>query len=260
MGAWAIFYQGDLQRQLRNHKAAAAAYDRLDQRFAQESDPAVRQIVADALFKKGEALTELGDIRGAIAAYDEIDRRYAEDRDAGFRQRAVRALFTKGTLLGRQGAGEEPDSAPQIGRPDTVAAIAVYDDIVRRFGRDKDVNIRNIVGLALFQKSEALRLVGDDRGTIVVYDEIFNRFGTDNAQASRVLVATALFRRGLSLGRLEGASPATIGTYDYIIKHFAGDTNPNVRKIVGQAAAARQRLLSEAAASREAPREAPPEN
>ncbi|MDR2882149.1 MAG: tetratricopeptide repeat protein, partial [Azoarcus sp.] len=72
MGAWAIFYQGDLQRQLRNHKAAAAAYERLDQRFGRETDPAVRTVVADALLKKGEALTEQGDIRAAIAAYDEV--------------------------------------------------------------------------------------------------------------------------------------------------------------------------------------------
>ena len=248
-GAWAIFYQGDLQRQMRNPKAAVAAYERLDQRFAQESDPAIRAIVADALIKKGEALTEQGDTRGAIAAYEEIGRRYAEDRDAGFRLRAARALFAKGTLLGRQGMGEEPGSEfPSMGiRPagDTVAAIATYDDIIQRFGRDKDPNIRNVVGATLLKKSEALRLTGNDQGTITVYDEIAQRFGNDNAPVSRVLVATALFRKGLTLGKLEGASPTAIAAFDEVTRRFASDTHPNVRKIVGQAVTARQKLIAD---------------
>jgi tetratricopeptide (TPR) repeat protein len=253
LGAWAIFYQGDLQRQLRNHKAAAAAYERLDQRFGQTADPAVRAIVADALHKKAETQIEQGDTRAAIAAFDEIDRRYAEDRDASFRLRAVRALFAKGTLLDKQGAGEEPGDSespnPNI-RPtgDTAAAVAIFDDIVQRFGRDRDPNIRSIIGGTLLKKSEALRLTGDDQGTIAVYGEIVERFGKDDAPAFRVLVATALFRKGLTLGRQPGTLPAAIDTFDEIIRRFGSDTNPNVRKIVGQANAAKQRLTSEAAA------------
>ncbi|MCL2160547.1 MAG: hypothetical protein FWH56_01465 [Betaproteobacteria bacterium] len=248
-GAWAIFWQGDLQRQLRNHKAAVAAYERLDLRFGQESDPGVRAIVADALSKKGEALIDQGEVRAAIAAYEEIDRRYAGDRDAGFRQRAARALLAKGAILGRQGAGEETDNESlgmgirQTG--DTIAAIAVYDDIVQRFGRDKDPNIRNIVGGTLLRKSEALRLTGDDKGTVTVYDDIADRFGKDDAPVSRVLVATALFRKGLALGKLEGASPAAIAAFDEVTRRFASDTHPNVRKIVGQAVTARQKLITE---------------
>jgi tetratricopeptide (TPR) repeat protein len=249
LGAWAIFYQGDLQRQMRNHKAAVAAYERLDQRFGQISDPAVRTIVADALHKKGEAQIEQGDTRAAIATFDEIDRRYAEDRDVGFRLRAVRALFTKGSLLSKQGTGEEPGSelsSTNI-RPtgDTAAAVAVFDDIVQRFGRDRDPNIHNIIGGTLLKKSEALRLAGDDQGTISAYSEIVERFGKDDAPVSRVLVATALFRKGLTLGRQEGASSAAIDTFEEVIRRFASDTNPNVRKIVGQANTAKQRLISE---------------
>jgi len=244
---WALVYQADLQRQMRNPRAAVAAYDRLDQRFALETDPTIRPIVADSLFKKGEALAEQGNAKAAIVAFDEIDRRYAEDRDASFRQRAVRALFAKGALLGKQGVGEEPDSETQSIRPtgDTAAAVAVYDDIVRRFGRDKDLNIRNDVGVTLLKKSEALRLTGNDQGTIAVYDEIVERFGNDNAQNSRILVATVLFRKGLTLGKQEGASNAAINTYDEVVRRFASDTHPNVRKIVGQAVAARQRLIAD---------------
>jgi tetratricopeptide (TPR) repeat protein len=248
LGAWAIVYQGDLQRQLRNYKASVAAYDRLDQRFGQVSDPAVRTVIADALHKKGETQIEQGDTRAAIATFDEIDRRYAEDRDAAFRQRAVRALFAKGTLMGKQGTGEEPGSElPSANRPtgDTVAAVAVFDDIVQRFGRDRDPNIRNIIGGTLLKKSEALRLAGDDQGTIAVYGEIVERFGRDDAPAFRVLVATSLFRKGLALGRQEGTLPAAIETFEEVIRRFANDPHPNVRKIVGQANSAKQRLISE---------------
>ena len=249
-GAWALFYQGDLQRQMRNPKAASAAYDRLDQRFAQETDPATRALVADALLKKGETLAEQGNIRAAIAAYGEVDRRYAEDRDASFRLRAVRALFAKGSLLGKQGMGDEPDKSENQGTGikstgDPAAAVAVYDDIIQRFGRDKDPSIHNIIGGTLFKKSETLRLTGDDQGTIAVYDVIVDRFGNDDAQVSRVLVATALFRKGLALGKQEGASNAAIATFEELIQRFASDTHPNVRKIIGQAITAKQRLITE---------------
>jgi len=245
-GIWALSYQADLQRQLRNPRAAVATYDRLDQRFGQETDPAIRPIIADALFKKGETLAEQGDTRAAIAAYEEIDRRYAADKDPSFRQRAVRALFAKGTLLSRQGTGEEPDGeipAATI-RPtgDIAAAVAVYDDIVQRFGRDKDPAIRNSVGGTLLKKSEALRLAGDEQGTIAVYDEIAERFGSDNAQGSRQLVATALFRKGQTLGRQEGNAPSAIATFDELIRRYANDPHPSVRRIVEQAIAARKRL------------------
>jgi len=247
-GVWAIFYQADLQRQLRNPRAAVASYERLDQRFGQETDPTLRPIIADALFKKAETLTEQGDTRAAIAAYDEIDYRYAKDRDPAFRQRAVRALFAKGSLLGKQGMGEEPDNeAPIVNlRPtgDTVAAVAVYDDIVQRFGHDKDPTIHNMVGGTLLKKSEALRLVGDDQGTVAVYDEIVTRFGNDETQVSRVLVATALFRKGMALGKQEGAAPQGIESFDEIVRRFGSDSHPNVRKIVGQAIAARKRLTA----------------
>ncbi|MDR2014398.1 MAG: tetratricopeptide repeat protein [Azoarcus sp.] len=249
LGAWAIFYQGNLQRQLRNYRASVAAYERLDQRFGQTPDPAVREVVAEALYKKGETLIEQGDIRAAIAAFDEIDRRYAEDRDAGFRQRAVRALFAKGALLGKQGTGEESGNEFPGTKPagDSAAAVAVFDDIIRRFGRDKDSNIRNIVGGTLLKKSETLRLAGDDQGTIAVYGEIVERFGNDDAQVSRVLVATALFRKGLALGRQAETFASAIDTFEDLIRRFATDTHPNVRKIVGQASTAKQRIASESA-------------
>jgi len=248
-GVRALLYQGDLQRQMRNTKAAVAAYERLDQRFGQESDPAIRTVIADALFKKGEILAEQGNTRAAVAAYDEINRRYAEDRDAGFRLRAARALFAKGSLLGKQGMGEEPDSeTPSVNtRPvgDSAAAVAVYDDIIQRFGRDKDPNIHNIVGGTLLKKSETLRLTGDDQGTIATYDEIVRHFGNDDTQVSRVLVATALFRKGLTLGKQEGGLNAAIAAFDELTRRFASDTHPNVRKIVGQAITARQKLTTE---------------
>ncbi|MDR1661562.1 MAG: tetratricopeptide repeat protein [Azoarcus sp.] len=246
---WALYYQGELQRQLRNMKAAIAAFERLDQRFGQERDAAIRPLAADALHKKAETLATNGDIEAAIAAYDEIDRRFAEDRDAGFRQRAVRALFAKGALLGKQGAGEETDSAwpaAMSGRAagDSAAAIVVYDDIVRRFGRDGDPAIRNAVGRTLLKKSEALRLAGDNPGTIAVYADIVERFGKDETPLSRVLVATALFRKGLAHGRQDEIEAAN-ASFDEINRRFGLDADPKLQKIAGQASAAKQRLAAE---------------
>jgi len=251
-GAQALFNQGDLQRQMRNPKAAIAAYERLDQRFAQEADPATRAIVADALFKKGEMLAEQANPRAAIAAYEEIDRRYADDRNANIRLWAARALFAKGSLLSKQGMEEEPNVESARLAGDTAAAVAVYDDIVRRFGRDKDINIHNFVGGTLLKKSETLRLTGDDKGTIAAYDEIIGLFGNDTADISRMLVATAFFRKGLTLGKQEGSLNLAINSFDELIRRFGNDHHQPVRKIAGQAVAARQKLIDGMGAARNA--------
>ncbi|MDR2093523.1 MAG: tetratricopeptide repeat protein [Azoarcus sp.] len=244
---WALLYQGELQRQLRNMKAAIAAFDRLDQRFGQERDEAIRPLVADALHKKAETLASTGDVKSAADTYDEIGRRFAEDRDVAFRQRALRALFAKGELLGKQGTGEETDTGVAWPTPtagDSAAAIAVYDDIVRRFGRDSDPAIRNAVGSTLLKKSEALRLAGDNQGTIAVYDDIIERFGKDDTQVSRILVATVLFRKGLAQGRLNDVDAAN-ASFDEVSRRFGLEADPRLRKIVNQANTARQKLIEE---------------
>ena len=127
---------------------------------------------------------------------------------------------------------------------DSVAAIAVYDDIVRRFGRDGDPAIRNAIGGTLLKKSEALRLAGDTPGTIAVYDDIVERFGKDGAQTSRLLVATALFRKGLAQGRQNDVEAAN-ASFDEVNRRYGFEADPKLQKIVGQAAAARQRLAEE---------------
>jgi TolA-binding protein len=226
-GIRALLALGELQNQMRNPKGATAAFDRLDQRFGVEHDPAIRIKVLEALLKKGDALTQQKDIKGAIAAYDEIDRRYADERDVVFRQRVVAALLSKGTLLDRG-----VDHAP----PDTAATVAVFGDIVQRFGRDSDPAIRNAIGVALLKKSEVLRRTGDSQGSIAVYDEIVDRFGRDDSPGARVLSAEALFRKAQSLARQDSNAATTL--YGEIIRRFGTDTDPRVKGVVTRAAAA----------------------
>jgi TolA-binding protein len=230
-GIKALLALGELQNQMRNPKGAAAAFDRLDQRFGVEREPAIRIKVLEALLKKGDALTQQKDIKGAIAVYDEIDRRYADERELVFRQRVVAALLSKGTLLDRFGTGADPNAPP-----DAAAAVAVFGDIVQRFGRNNDPAIRNAIGVALLKKSEVLRRTGDSQGSIAVYDEIVDHFGRDDSPGARVLSAEALFRKAQSLGRQDGNAATTL--YGEIIRRFGSDTDSRVKGIVARAAAA----------------------
>ena len=230
-GVKALLALGDLQNQMRNPKGAAAAFDRLDQRFGEDRDPAIRMKVLEALFKKGDALTQQRDFKGAIAAYDEIDRRYAEERDVVFRQRVVGALLTKGTLLDRYNTSTDPHAPP-----DTAAAVAVFGDIVERFGRNSDPSIKSAIGSALLKKSEALRRTGDSQGSIAAYDEIVDHFGRDDSAGGRILTAEALFRKAQALARQDASAATTL--YGEIIRRFGQDTEPRVKSVVARAAAA----------------------
>jgi len=213
------------------------------------SEAPVRAVVGDALLKKSEILAVSGNVKGALAGYDEIDRRFAEERDAGVRRRVVQALYSKGDLLGKRGNGESSGLDQSLGvQPggDLLAAVAVYDDIVRRFGNDSDPGIRNAVGRTLLKKSESLRLAGDARGAVTAYDELIQHFDRDNSRNAHVLVATALFRKGLALGGLNDRTGAN-AAFDEIIRRYAGSNEPEeVRKIIAQSTAARQRLTAEA--------------
>ncbi|MDR1854107.1 MAG: tetratricopeptide repeat protein [Azoarcus sp.] len=244
-GAWALFYQGELYRQLRNFKSAAAAYDRVNQRYGMERDAALRTIVADSLEKKGDALAELNDVKGAIAAYEETGRHFGNDSDAAMRLRALRSLFKEGMLLQRKGAGTEGEysipSANGLPVGDTAAAITVYDDIVARFGRESDPGIRNAIGGTLLQKSEALRLLGNNRETIVVYDDIVRRFERDSTVVSRKLVATALYRKGLAQSR-QGDRMGAAASFDDVVARFASEPDTGIRKLVEMSVAAKRKL------------------
>ena len=90
----------------------------------------------------------------------------------------ARALLAKGKTLKEQGKPE--------------AAIAVWDEVVRRFGKDTSLLMRGAVAGALLNKGESLEKRRKYDAAIAVCEEIERRFGADENPLMREKVATAL--------------------------------------------------------------------
>ena len=115
------------------------------------------------------------------------------------------ALFNKGVTLGTLGRSEEE--------------IAVYDEVVKRFGEAGEAALRAQVADALFNKGITLGTLGRSEEKIAVYDEVVKRFGEAGEAALRAQVADALFNKGITLGRL-GRDEEAIAVYDEVAERF----------------------------------------
>jgi tetratricopeptide (TPR) repeat protein len=89
----------------------------------------------------------------------------------------MRALVGKGVMLGELGRREE--------------AIAVYDDIVGRFGAASETALREGVARALVNKGSALGELGRREEAIAVYDDVVGRFGTASEPTLREVIDRA---------------------------------------------------------------------
>ncbi|MDR3352969.1 MAG: tetratricopeptide repeat protein [Zoogloeaceae bacterium] len=249
--------------------AGIAVYDEIARRFGQDASPGVREQVALALLNKGVTLEILDKTDAAIAIYDEIERRFGQDDSPGVRGQVARAKAGKKSLQG-DSPGERELAAKALldkvqplwrhNKPD--AAIAVYDEVDRRFGQDASPGVRELVARALFDKGETLVQQDKPDAAITVYDEIERRFGQDASlgvfepvnwararseqitkaraekkffqDASPEQAAKALFDKGVTLLK-QGQRDAAIAAFDEVDRRFGQDASPGMREQVAGA-------------------------
>ncbi len=94
---------------------------------------------------------------------------------------------------------------------DADAKIAVYDDVVARFGDDPTPAVRTQVAEALFNKAVTLT---DADAKIAVYDDVVARFGDDPTPAVRAQVAKALVNKARTEARRDGEEGRSRGAAD----------------------------------------------
>ena len=124
------------------------------------------------------------------------------------------ALFNTGIVLGELNRGEEE--------------IAVYNEIVRRFGEATEVELREQVARALINKGIALRQQDRCEEAIAVYDKVVRRFGEATEVELRKLVARALLNKGIALGQKDRSEEA-IAVYDEVVRRFGKVNHPGFR-------------------------------
>ena len=183
---------------------------------ASDGSVLVHEQVAWALFNKGVALGSLGRTQEALVVYDELLGRFggmtrnkaaksggltlpdwlkgeqqeegSSQPDRGVHEQVAWALFYKGVILKSLGHTED--------------AIAVFDDLLRRFGGVQESVLERLTRPGWLKKSE-----GADAGS--------------QEEESREQVAWALFNKGVALGSL-GRTTDAIAAYDDLLGRFAG--------------------------------------
>lgn len=140
--------------------------------------------------------------------------------EAALRELVAKALVNKGFILGRLNQSQE--------------AIAIYDDVIKRFGDATEPALRELVAKALVSKGLRLGTLNQDKEEIAVYDEVVRRFGEATEPTLREMVARALASKGFRLGSLNQGKEA-IAVYDDVVRRFGEATEPVLREGVARA-------------------------
>jgi tetratricopeptide (TPR) repeat protein len=97
--------------------------------------------------------------------------------------------------------------------------LAVYDDLLVRFGTASELPLLQHVAGALLDKGIALEAMGHAERAIAAYNDLLIRFGTTTEITLREHVAIALFNKGMRLDEL-GRKEEAIVVYDDFRSRF----------------------------------------
>ena len=228
----------DLHEQ-QKYDEAIAVFEDIDKRFAGSKDAKTRERVATALGFKGVALASKGYRGKALEIWEEADRRYSKDRDHAMRVTLSRLLYNRlQTLVGLSIRGPMQNQKAEFD-----AAMAVFDEINKRYGKDTDPLIRENIAWAFIQKAMALGHTFNDHKTpsdystyrtreaVAVLDEMIQRYGDDEAPVVRLPVAKAIFEKG-GIFFQSGKKEEEAAAYDELDRRFGRDEDPDILAMV----------------------------
>jgi tetratricopeptide (TPR) repeat protein len=180
-----------------------------------------------------KSVTHPGRTGRTLAVHEETGR----CASSATRARAALTLFNKSVALGQQGKIEE--------------AIAVYEEIDRRFGQDAALDMRELVAMALFNKGLHLAQLGKSGQAIAIYDEVDRRFSQSGLPGIRQSVAVALINKGMLLVQ-QGQNGEALAVYEEIDRRFGRDDSPGGGEQVAKALGNKGVLLGQQDKSGEA--------
>ena len=132
-----------------------------------------------------------------------------------------------------------------------VEALAVYDEVVSRFGTRNVPDIQETLARTLVNKGAALHELDRSEQALAVFDEVVARFGENKSPALLEPVAGSLVNKGIALHRLDRLEEALIPLNEVVSRFGASDT-PTLLVPVGQALINKGITLHELSRSEEA--------
>ena len=113
-------------------------------------------------------------------------------------------------------------------------ALAIYDEVVRRFGESEAPALLEEVATALAGKGLALRTLNRPEEALATYDEVVRRFGESEVPALLEWVAMALMGKGLVL-RTQNRLEEELAIYDEVVRRFGESEVPALLERVAMA-------------------------
>ncbi len=151
----------------------------------------------------------------AVKLYDQIIDQCGESEDLRLIERVAMARLNKGYMLSKQDQSQWE------------AAIAVFDDIVLRYGDRSEEGIAKMVATALRNKSVVLKAQGQWDAMIAACDELVSRYGKRSEAGITEQVAAALFNRAVALDKLKRTFEAKMA-YATLIERYGSSTESGI--------------------------------
>ena len=117
---------------------------------------------------------------------------------------------------------------------ETEAAVALWDEVIKRFGDSTAPELQERVAQALFAKGLACGERGDFEAAVALYDEVVKRFGDSTAPELQGVIAIALVNKGVACRR-RGDFEMAVALYDEVIKRFDDSDRPELQLCVAKA-------------------------
>ena len=167
-----------------------------------------------AHFGIGCVLSERGRHKAALAIFEQVVRG-SETSKPPLREFVASALVNKGFTLGKLDRRAD--------------ALAVYDDLLARFGTATELPLRQAVANALRNKGVMLSYFSSRADALVVYNDLLTRFGTATELPLREEVGKTLISKYVTLVTA-GLREAALAVCDDLLARFGPTTEPPLRK------------------------------
>ncbi len=256
-------------------KEALAKYDELVRRFGESDVLDVSLSVALGFSAKGVILGQLGRQEDALAAYDEVVFRFDSFGTPNPFDQFMEMFTTKDVEIGELRlpqdmpkeamnawnemiplieAGDAPTSSMFIaaalverggilyGLNRLEEALAVYDDVMHRFGESDESALVDLIATALVNKGLSLVRLNRPKEALATFDEVERRFGTNDASDILEQLSTALFTKGDTLTKLSRTEEA-LTAFGELARRFGTSEMPVILAWVAKGLVKRGEIL-----------------
>ena len=189
-------------------EAAVTGLTEVVTRFGGSNEPGIQECVARALLNRGFLQGRLGKPRAATVSYDDAIGRFGDSPLPQLRLSVAMSLLNKGSTLA---ALESPESMDM--------AVAIWADLIERFGEDGEPDIQVQVVRALTKKAGAHMKMERRDAAVAASDEAVARYGAADRHDLRREVATALELKAMILNQM-GRGHEALEACDVLVRDF----------------------------------------